>query len=149
MNASARERPSIGEPPSDAELSVREFRRHKLANRVHVIADGEEALDSIFCGGSYRHRSFIRPPKLILLDVKLPKVSGLTILKMAKDDPRTRHTDRDPDLRQRTTGLDRKLPTRCKCFHSKAGGFRRISASDRADWIVLAGNQSFPTARDL
>jgi CheY-like chemotaxis protein len=75
---------------SDAELTVRELRRHKFANHIHVIGDGAEALDFIFCRGTYAHRSFVRPPKVILLDMKLPKVSGLEILGAIKGDVRTR-----------------------------------------------------------
>ncbi len=75
---------------SDAELAVRELRRHKFANRIHVVRDGAEALDFVFCRGVYHARSFTRPPKVILLDMKLPKVSGLEVLKAIKGDPRTR-----------------------------------------------------------
>jgi two-component system response regulator len=80
----------VEDNPSDAELAVRELRRNKLANRIHVIGDGAEALDFVFCRGNYQHRSFTRPPKVILLDVKLPKVNGLEILKTIKADARTR-----------------------------------------------------------
>jgi two-component system, response regulator len=75
---------------SDAELAVRELRRHKLANRIRVIGDGAEALDFIFCRGLYESRSFATPPKVILLDMKLPKVDGLQVLTAIKTDPRTR-----------------------------------------------------------
>jgi two-component system response regulator len=75
---------------SDAELAVRELRRHKFANRIHVLSDGAEALDFIFCRGAYASRVFSRPPKVILLDMKLPKVSGLEVLEAIKGDPRTR-----------------------------------------------------------
>jgi two-component system response regulator len=79
----------IEDNPSDAELAIRELRRHKFANRIHLIGDGAEALDFIFCRGAYQHRSFYRPPKLILLDMKLPKVDGLQILAAIKQDVRT------------------------------------------------------------
>jgi len=75
---------------SDAELAVRELRRHKFANRIVVLGDGAEALDFVFCRGAYQDRSFTHPPKLILLDVKLPKVDGLQVLAAIKKDPRTR-----------------------------------------------------------
>jgi CheY-like chemotaxis protein len=75
---------------SDAELAIRELRRHKFANRIHIVRDGAEALDFVFCRGAYHTRSFSRPPKVILLDMKLPKVSGLDVLKAIKGDPRTR-----------------------------------------------------------
>jgi CheY-like chemotaxis protein len=60
----------VEDNPSDAELAVRELRRHKFANTIHVIVDGAEAMDFIFCRGAYQSRSFSRPPKLILLDPK-------------------------------------------------------------------------------
>lgn len=82
----------IEDNSSDSELAVRELRRHKFANRIQVIEDGAEALDFIFCRGVYADRSFTRPPKVILLDIKLPKVSGLEILKVIKGDERTRAT---------------------------------------------------------
>jgi CheY-like chemotaxis protein len=80
----------VEDDPADAELAVRELRRHKLANKIHVIADGAEALDYVFCRGAYRSGSFSRPPKVILLDMKLPKVGGLEVLKAIKGDSRTR-----------------------------------------------------------
>jgi CheY-like chemotaxis protein len=80
----------VEDNPSDAELAVRELRRHKFANRIHVIGDGVEALDFVFCRGEYQHRSFSRPPKVVLLDVKLPKVGGLQVLAAMKQDRRTR-----------------------------------------------------------
>jgi CheY-like chemotaxis protein len=80
----------VEDNPSDAELAVRELRRNKLANKIHVITDGAEALDLVFCRGAYQSRSFSRPPQVILLDMKLPKVDGLQVLTAIKTDPRTR-----------------------------------------------------------
>jgi CheY-like chemotaxis protein len=80
----------VEDNPSDSELAVRELRRHKFANRIHTISDGSAALDFVFCRGEYQHRSFTRPPKVVLLDVKLPKVDGLQVLAAMKKDPRTR-----------------------------------------------------------
>jgi two-component system, response regulator len=79
----------VEDNPSDAELAVRELRRHKFAKTIHVISDGAEALDFVFCRRAYQSRSFSRPPQVILLDMKLPKVDGLQILAAIKNDPRT------------------------------------------------------------
>jgi two-component system response regulator len=80
----------VEDDPNDVELTLIALRKHKLANKIHIVRDGEEALDFLFCRGPYRSRGFNEPPKVILLDLKLPKVSGLEVLKAIKDDPRTR-----------------------------------------------------------
>lgn len=75
----------------DVELTVHALRREKLANSICVVGDGEEALEFLFCRGKFAGRSFEQPPKLVLLDLKLPKVDGLQVLEKLKEDPRT-HT---------------------------------------------------------
>jgi two-component system response regulator len=74
----------------DLELALHALRKEKLANSIHVARDGEEALDFLFCTGPHASRSFDQPPKLVLLDLKLPKVDGMEVLKRLKADPRTR-----------------------------------------------------------
>ena len=74
----------------DVELAVRALRRENLANEITVARDGEEALDVIFCRGKYDGRSFQHPPRVVLLDLKLPKVSGLDVLREIKGNPRTK-----------------------------------------------------------
>ena len=74
----------------DMDLALHALRREKLANEIFVVRDGEEALDFLFCRGEFAHRSMDRPPKLVLLDLKLPKVDGLEVLKQVKSDPRTK-----------------------------------------------------------
>ena len=74
----------------DMDLALHALRRGKLANRIFVVRDGEEALDFLFCRGAYAERSFDRAPKLVLLDLKLPKVDGMEVLKQVKRDPRTK-----------------------------------------------------------
>ena len=74
----------------DVDLALHTLRREKLANNIFVARDGEEALDFLFCRGAFTHRSFEHPPKLVLLDLKLPKVDGLEVLKRVKSDPRTK-----------------------------------------------------------
>jgi two-component system, response regulator len=75
---------------NDAELALRALRKKQLANHIHLVRDGEEALDFIFCRGAYNTRSFNHFPKLILLDLKLPKVDGMEVLRQLKGDARTR-----------------------------------------------------------
>jgi two-component system response regulator len=74
----------------DLELAQRALRKSKLTNLIHVVRDGEEALEFIFCQGPYSGRKIENGPKVILLDLKLPKVDGLEVLKRIKGDPRTK-----------------------------------------------------------
>ena len=74
----------------DIELTLHALRKENLANHIQVARDGEEALDFLFCNGDFSDRSFDTPPKLVLLDLKLPKVDGMEVLKRLKADERTR-----------------------------------------------------------
>ena len=76
--------------PKDAEMTQRALRKHNLGNRVFWVKDGAEALDYIFCRGAYAGREPARPPKLILLDIKMPKVDGIEVLRQVKADERSR-----------------------------------------------------------
>ena len=80
----------IEDNPHDAELALRALKKHGLANKVQLLQDGAEALDFIFAAGAYADRSINSRPKVILLDLKLPKVDGLEILRGLKADARTR-----------------------------------------------------------
>jgi CheY-like chemotaxis protein len=80
----------VDDNDSDVELTVRALRRQNLADHIHVAHDGEEALDFLFCRGSYADRSFGNPPKVVFLDLKLPKVDGIEVLRSIRSDPRTR-----------------------------------------------------------
>lgn len=74
----------------DMDLALHALQRGKIANRIFVARDGEEALDFLFCRGKFAGRSFVQPPKLVLLDLKLPKVDGMEVLKQVKADARTK-----------------------------------------------------------
>jgi two-component system, response regulator len=80
----------VEDSQDDMDLAIHALRREKLANRIIVVRDGEEALDCLFCRGAFAERSFDRPPKLVLLDLKLPKIDGMEVLKQVKSDQRTR-----------------------------------------------------------
>lgn len=80
----------VEDSPQDLELMRRAFKKSNLTNRIHVARDGEEALDFIFCSGPHVARKIGDGPRLILLDLKLPKVDGLEVLRRIKGDPRTR-----------------------------------------------------------
>jgi len=80
----------VEDNPEDVELTLHALRKQNLANDIHVVRDGEEALDFLFCRGLYEGRSFEFPPRVVLLDLKLPKVDGLEVLRQLKSDPRTK-----------------------------------------------------------
>ena len=80
----------VEDNPRDVELTLHVFRRHHLTNRIHVVRDGAEALDFLFCRGAYAERNIHQAPKVMLLDLKLPKVDGLEVLRRIKADARTR-----------------------------------------------------------
>jgi two-component system response regulator len=92
----------------DAELTTTALKTSNLTNRIFVVEDGAEAIDFLFCQGKYAERSFSHSPKVVLLDLKLPKVSGLEVLRTLKMDDRTRSipvvivtsSREDPDIKE-------------------------------------------------
>ncbi len=74
----------------DIELTLHALRHERLANNIQVARDGVEALDFLFCTGPFASRSCNQAPKLVLLDLKIPKLDGLEVLKRIKEDPRTK-----------------------------------------------------------
>jgi CheY-like chemotaxis protein len=98
----------VEDNPVDVQLTIRAFQKAQITNPLHVVGDGVEALDFLFATGSYAHRGEDRYPKVILLDLNLPKISGLEVLRRIKADPRTQHipviiltvSNRDRDINE-------------------------------------------------
>ena len=80
----------VEDNPSDAKLALHAFKKNNLTNRIHLVRDGGEALDFIFNMGEYAHRIDQSPPRVIFLDLKLPKVDGLEVLRRIKSDTKTK-----------------------------------------------------------
>lgn len=78
----------VEDSPLDAELTLRALQDGKLANKVRWVKDGQEAIDYLFCSGSYQNREKVMP-RLIFLDLKMPRVDGIEVLKVIKADERT------------------------------------------------------------
>jgi len=81
----------VEDSEEDLELALRALTKSHLANRIAVARDGLEAVEFIFCEGPHAERRIEDTPKVILLDLKLPKIDGLEVLQRLKDDARTRH----------------------------------------------------------
>ena len=97
----------VEDNPQDVELTIRALKKHNFANSLFAVENGAEALDFVFCRGHYADRNIARPPKVILLDVKLPKLNGLEVLREIRADQRTRSipvvmvtsSGEDPDIK--------------------------------------------------
>jgi len=82
----------VEDNPNDVELTLRALQKQNLASKVFVVRDGAEALEFLFATGVYAERKIDDHPKVILLDLKLPKVDGIEVLRKIKTDPRTKNT---------------------------------------------------------
>jgi two-component system, response regulator len=80
----------VEDNPDDEALTLRALNKSKVANTIVVVRDGAEALDYLFCMGAYVERDPLDLPQVILLDLKLPKVDGLEVLRRIRSEPRTR-----------------------------------------------------------
>ena len=79
----------VEDNPHDEELTLHALNHNNLTNNIHVVRDGAEALEFIFCTGAYERRNIENGPRVILLDLKLPLVDGLEVLRQIKSDTRT------------------------------------------------------------
>lgn len=80
----------VEDNPNDREMTLRALKRSNVANNVVTAGDGEEALDFLFARGQYSGRKVDDAPRVVFLDLKLPKVDGIEVLRMMRNDPRTR-----------------------------------------------------------
>ena len=96
----------VEDNPNDAELTMRALLKHHLAEVLYVVEDGKEALDFIFCRGKYVSRKRVRSLKVVFLDLQLPLISGLDVLREIKSNPETEKlpvviltsSNEDPDI---------------------------------------------------
>jgi len=108
MNANAVDILLVEDNLNDAELSIRQLKKHNMANNLLHVTDGEEALEFIYATGKYTGRAIDHPPKLVLLDIQMPKINGIEVLERIKSDPLTKKipviiltsSKEDPDIQQ-------------------------------------------------
>lgn len=80
----------VEDNPSDAKLTIRALQKSNLCNNIIHLSDGADALDFIFAQGKFRDRNISNRPKIVLLDLKMPKIGGIEVLQKIKADPRTK-----------------------------------------------------------
>ncbi len=107
----------VEDNPSDAELTVRALKKRNLANKLFHVKDGSAALDFVFAQGDYANRRVENGPKVVLLDLKLPKVDGIEVLRQIKADERTKTI---PVVVMTSSREDRDLET---CYGLGVNGY--------------------------
>jgi two-component system response regulator len=126
----------VEDNPTDAEMTIHVLRKNNLANKLLHVKDGAEALDFIFAEGVYTDRQVEQKPRLILMDLKMPKVNGIEVLENIKADERTKKipvviltsSKEDPDI--------------SKCLCGQTGIIRQLSKSDNTIRFILDGSKS-------
>ena len=107
MNPNAIDILLVEDSLNDAEFIVRELRKHKMADKLFHVKNGEEALDFLFATGKFSGiRDVLFPPKMVLLDIQMPKINGIEVLQQIKSDKNTKHipvviltsSNEDPDI---------------------------------------------------
>ena len=101
----------------DAALTIRALEKSGFTNRLHHVKDGAEALDFLYCKGKYTERNFNNKPKLVLIDLKMPKVSGMQVLEKIKADP---HYDAIPVVVLTSSSED---PDIARCYELGANSY--------------------------
>ncbi|MEN3330275.1 MAG: hypothetical protein V7638_5082 [Acidobacteriota bacterium] len=107
----------VEDNPSDAELTMRALKKRNLANKLFHAKDGAEALDFIFAHGPFAYRRVENGPKVVLLDLKLPKIDGLEVLRRIKSDERTKKI---PVVVMTSSREDKDLAT---CYENGVNGY--------------------------
>jgi len=140
----------VEDNPDDVELTLHALRLENLANHIHVVRDGEEVLDYLFGRGVYGDRSLEYPLKLVMLDLKLPKVDGLEVLRVIKMTP---HTKAIPVVILTSSREERDLVESYRLgvnsYIQKPvdfGQFREVVKQLGLYWLLV--NQSAPSWRD-
>jgi CheY-like chemotaxis protein/DNA-binding XRE family transcriptional regulator len=136
----------VEDNPDDVVMTLRAFKKARFANHVHVVNDGAEALDYVFCKGKYAGHRMEEHLQLILLDLKLPQVGGLEVLRRLKADPRTRPI---PivilTISQETCELDECLRLGAENCIVKPVDFQRLSRATpqlNLDWALVKPPES-------
>jgi CheY-like chemotaxis protein len=137
----------VEDNPIDVELTKSAFEKAQITNPLHVVNDGEAALDFVFATGAHADRSKAAPPKLILLDLNLPKKSGLEVLKEMKGHKRTQNipviiltiSDRDHDIQEcRRLGAETYI-VKPVSFQN----FSKVTTLLSLSWVLVEPNATF------
>jgi two-component system response regulator len=131
----------VEDNPQDLELALRALRKANLANRIQVARDGAEALEFIFCEGAHAARRIADGPKVILLDLKLPKVDGLEVLKRIKGDPAPNHSGRRAHLVKEQSDVVESYQLGVNSYIVKPVNFERLRRGGAGPGLLLAAPQ--------